>query len=91
MEIGDLFDEKKTTYTIADEHGEKSTITIDKWAADLLQESLPDVHQWIQSKYDLVCSKKPQLTRREKGNVVRALARKEAEKSPHYKSLSDFL
>lgn len=91
MEIEDLFDEKKTTYTITDEHSEKSTITIDKWAADLLQDSLPDVHGWIQSKYDLVCSKRPQLTRREKGNVVRELARKEAEKSPNYKSLYDFL
>jgi len=91
MEIEDLFDEKKTTYTITDEHGEKSTITIDKWAADLLQDDLPDVHGWIQVKFDLVCSKKPQLTRREKGNVVRELARKEAEKSPNYKSLTDFL
>jgi hypothetical protein len=89
--MDDLFDEKKTAYTITDEHGEKSTITIDKWAADLLQELLPDVHAWIQSKYELVCSKKPHLSRREKGNVVRALARKEAEKSPNYKSLSDFL
>ena len=91
MEMEDLFDEKKTTYTITDEHGDKSTITVDKWAADLLQESLSDVHAWIQSKYELVCSKKPELSRREKGNVVRALARKEAETNPNYKSLSDFL
>jgi hypothetical protein len=90
MEIEDLFDEKKTTYTITDEHGEKSTITLAKWAADLLQVSLANVHAWIQEKYELVCSKSPHLSRTEKGNVVRALARKEAEKSP-YRSLSDFL
>ena len=91
MEIGDLFDEKKTIYTITDEHDEKSSITIDKWAADLLQDILPDVHAWIQQRYDLVCQKKPDLSRREKGNVVRAMAQKEAEKSPNYKSVSDFL
>lgn len=91
MEIANLFDDKKTIYTITDEHGEKSSITIDKWAADLLQEILPDVHSWVQQKYIIVCDKKPQLTRREKGNVVRALARREAEKSPNYKSLIDFL
>ena len=91
MEIEALFDDKKTTYTITDEQGDKSSITIEKWAADLLQEMLPDVHVWIQTKYDLVCAKKPHLTRREKGNVIRALARNEAEKSPHYKSLVNLL
>jgi hypothetical protein len=73
MEIDDLFDDKKTTYTIIDEHNEKSSITVDKWAADLLQEMLPNVHLWIQQKYNLVCEKKPHLTRREKGNVIREL------------------
>lgn len=91
MKIDDLFDDKKTTYTITDEHSEKSSITVDKWAADLLQEMLPDVHLWIQQKYSIVCEKRPNLTRREKGNVVRELARREAEKSPNYKSLIDFL
>lgn len=91
MEIDDLFDEKKTTYTITDEHGGRSSITIDKWAADLLQEMLPDVHSWIQQKYSMVCEKKPELGRREKGDVIRELARREATKSPNYKSLIDFL
>ena len=70
---------------------EKSSITIDKWVADLLQKMLPDVHLWVQQKYNMVCEKRPQLTRREKGNVVRELARNEAEKSQDYKSLIDFL
>jgi len=91
MEIVDLFDDKKTIYTIIDEHDEKSSITIDKWAADLLQEILPDVHSWVQQQYSIVCARRPQLTRREKGNVVRELARREAAKSPNYKSLIDFL
>jgi hypothetical protein len=91
MDIDDFFSEKKTTYTITDEHDDKSTITIDKWVADLLQEMLPDVHAWIQLKYDLVCEKKPSLSRREKGNVVRGFATVEARKSPGYKSLEDML
>ena len=91
MEIVNLFDDQKTLYSIADEHGEKSTITIDKWAADLLQEMLPDVHVWIQSKYALVCEKKAHLSRREKGDVVRALARREAEKNSKYQQYVDML
>ena len=91
MEFVDLFDERKTIYTITDEHGEKSSITIDKWAADILQDLLSNVHHWVQEKYDLVCQKKPELTRREKGDVVRALARREAEKSPRYPQLMDLL
>lgn len=89
MEFEALFNEKKTIYTIADEHKEKSSITLDKWAADLLQEMLPDVHAWVQEKYILVCEKKPHLSRREKGNVLRALACREAEKSPNYPKLLD--
>jgi hypothetical protein len=89
MTFADLFDERKTTYTITDEHGEKSSITIDKWAADILQEALPNVHHWVQEKYELVCQKKHELTRREKGNVVRALARREAEKSPLHQRFMD--
>ena len=91
MEIEDLFDEKKTIYSITDEHGEKSSMTLDKWAAELLKEMLPNVHEWIQEKYNLVCTKKPELSRREKGNVVRLLARREAEKSPNYKSIASIL
>lgn len=91
MDIKALFDDKKTSYTITDEHQEKSTITLDKWAADLLQETLSDVHAWVQEKYDIVCEKKPLLSRREKGDVVRALARQEAEKNPNYPRFIDLL
>ena len=81
-----MFEEGRTTYSITDEHGEKSSITVEKWAADLLQEMLPNVHGWIQEKYALVCEKKPYLTRREKGDVVRLIASREAMKSPTYKA-----
>jgi len=55
-QILNIPDGQKTTYTINDEHGERSSITIDKWAADLLQEMMQDkVHTWVQAKYDLVC------------------------------------
>jgi hypothetical protein len=91
MNIDDLFDGKRTTYSIADESGEKSSLTIDKWAADLLQDMKPNVHVWLQEKYNVVAEKRALLTRRQKGNVVRELARREAEKSDNYISLIDFL
>lgn len=80
-----MFEEGKTAYSLIDEHGEKSTITVEKWMADLLQEMLPDVHKWVQEKYDSICEKKPHLSRRKKGDVVRMLAYREAAKSPRYK------
>lgn len=67
-------EEDKTIYTIEDEQGERSTISIDKWAADILQSDLQDTHAWIQEKYELACSKFPHLTRRKKGDLVRSLA-----------------
>jgi hypothetical protein len=79
-----MFEEGKTAYSLIDEHGDKSTITVEKWAADLLQEMLPDVHKWVQEKYSLICEKKPHLSRRKKGDVVRMLAYREAEKNPRY-------
>lgn len=91
MEFSDYLNDLKTNYTITDEHNTKSTITLDKWVADLLQETLPDVHIWIQEKYNLICEKKPSLSRREKGNLIRELARKEAESSPSYRPPTDFI
>ena len=81
------FEDGKTTYSFVDEDGVKSTITIEKWAADLLQESLPDVHKWVQDTYNRVCEKRSHLSRRKKGDVVRMLAFREAEKNPKFKEL----
>lgn len=74
----------KTIYTISDENGQNTTITLDKMVADVLQELLPDVHAWVQESYERVAKKKPDLGRRQKGDLVRALSVREAEKSPRY-------
>lgn len=86
-----FFSGERTTYTITDERGEESSITVEKWVADLLQANLPDVHAWIQQMYDSACAKLPHLTRREKGNAVRARARQEAERCPGYVSPTELL
>jgi hypothetical protein len=86
-----IFDER-TLYTVTDEHGERTTITLDKFVADVLQECLNDVHSWIQEAYNKVVEKLPDVSRREKGDVVRLLAGREAEKCPKFKMLlSDLL
>lgn len=91
MKAEDFGSDEKTTYSITDEHGDDSSITVEKWIADLLQDTLPDVHAWIQQKYDAASQKYPSLSRRERGNLVRERARKEAEKSPNYVPLVDRL
>lgn len=79
--------EDRTIYSIKDEHGEKSSISLEKLVADVLQESLPDVHVWVQNAYDRVVEKRGHLGRREKGDLVRLLAAREAEKYPRYQEL----
>ena len=73
-------DDNRTLYTIADEHGEDTTITLEKFVADILQEYLPDVHVWVQATYNKVAEKRPTLGRRQKGDIVRALSIREAGK-----------
>jgi len=68
------FPDGKTNYQILNEEGEKTTITIEKWAADVLQIELHNVHQRIQDAYDKILKEKPNLTRREKGNLIRQMA-----------------
>ena len=91
QELTDVWSSERTTYTITDEHGERSTITLEKWAADYLQELLPDVHAWVQEKYSRICEKKPELSRREKGNFLRKVAREKAKEHPKYVSIADIL
>ncbi len=76
----------KTDYEIHDEYGDKTTITLSKWDADVLQTVLPDVHAWVQNKYDRVAEKYPDQTRRAKGDIVRLLASREAEKHPEHQA-----
>ena len=75
---------KTTNYSINNEKGHRSTITLEKHVADTLQELLPDVHSWIQEQYERACEKFPNLTRRKLGDFVRQLALKEAQRSPRF-------
>ena len=74
--------EDRTIYTVVDETDTKTTITLDKWVADILQEHLTDVHVWVQEIYDKVAIKRPHLGRRQKGDLVRAISIKEALSTP---------
>lgn len=91
MNIDDYLNEEKTIYSFTDESGARSTITVEKWVGDLLQASLPDVHAWIQNQYDRVFKKHPLITRRQRGDVLRELAKCEAAKNPNYVPLTVFL
>ncbi len=71
--------EKTTTYTITDAKKEKSSISIPKFDADILQKNIPDVHAFIQKAYDSAVEKYPYLSRRKKGDEVRQLVWKKAE------------
>ena len=72
----------RTNISIVDEHGEHSTITLDKWTSDILHKHLDDVHGWVQKAYGVVCKwntdNNKGLSRRERGNVVRQQANKKA-------------
>lgn len=72
----------RTIYTVVDETGTKTTITLDKWVADILQGHLTDVHDWVQETYDKVATKRHHLGRRQKGDLVRALSIREALSTP---------
>lgn len=74
--------EERTIYTVMDETGTKTTITLDKWIADILQGHLTDVHDWVQKTYDKVAAEKPHLGRRQKGDLVRILSIREAINTP---------
>lgn len=74
------YPEGKTNYQILNEDGEKTTITLDKWVADILQLELDDVHHRIQLAYNKVLQEKPGLGRKQRGNYVRRLAETTANK-----------
>lgn len=79
----DDFVESKTLYTIVNEHGEKTTITLDKWIADVLQFALgAEVHTRIQAAYDKVLAKYPDLSRKQRGDLVRQMAFIRAQEDP---------
>jgi hypothetical protein len=81
--------EDRTIYTIQDEAGNKTTITLSKLASDILQRLLPNVHEWVQNTYDKVVVQRPNLGRRQKGDLVRLLAERKAAQSLYYKEFFD--
>ena len=81
-----MFD-AKTIYSILNESGENTSISLDKLIADILQELLPDVHAWVQITYDNVSANCPNLGRRQKGNMVRQLAKNKVEKNPMHQEI----
>lgn len=85
-----MITQETTTYSIADEYAERSSITLPKREADALQEII-DVHQWVQVEYDSLCERHPHLSRRKKGDAIRRLAYAVARKNPNYRSLADEL
>lgn len=72
--------EGKTNYQIINENNEKTTISLEKWVADILQLELKDVHKSIQDAYDKLTASYPKLTRLEKGDIIREASIAEANK-----------
>ena len=72
------YPELKTNYQIINEDCDKTTITLEKWVADVLQIVLPDVHQSIQRGYYISLKEKPELTRRQRGDLIRRMAENKA-------------
>jgi hypothetical protein len=70
------FPDGKTDYQINNEDGEETTIRLEKWVADILQEELVNVHEFIQQAYDRAAMKWPDLGRVKRGDVVRDWAKK---------------
>ncbi|MBA3979349.1 MAG: hypothetical protein C0462_01980 [Alcanivorax sp.] len=90
-QLTDIWNGKKMDYWLTDERGEKTSLRMEKWAADILHKELQDVQSWLQDIYSRVAEKYPELSRRAKGNHVRHAAETEARKSRLYVSVTDFL
>jgi hypothetical protein len=90
-QLTDIWSGKKVDYWIIDERRGKTPLRMEKWAADILHQELKDVQSWFQNIYSRVAEKRPSLSRRAKGNLVRHVAETEARKSSLYISVSDFL
>jgi hypothetical protein len=83
---------KKTTYTFTDENNKRSSITINKFDADILQETENDMHILIQEYYDVIINTTPYLSRIKRGNLVRLYVSKKAEKQNiYYEKLHEYL
>jgi hypothetical protein len=75
-----VYPEGKTNYQIINENSEKTTITLEKWVADILQLELSNVHESLQEAYNQLALNHPNLTRRKKGDYLRRVAELKANK-----------
>lgn len=90
-QLTDIWSGKKVDYWIIDERGEKTPLRMEKWAVHILHQEVRDVQSWLQNIYSRVVEKRPSISRRAKGNLVRHVAETEARKSSLYVSVSNFL
>ena len=74
------YPEGKTNYQIPNEYGKKTTITLEKWVADILQIELDDVHAKIQIAYNKILELRPNIGRRQRGDCIRQMAENTANK-----------
>ncbi len=82
----------RTIYSITNELNTYTTISVFKLDADVLQEILENVHEFVQKKYDLVLKHYPNLSRKKRGDMARYLLTQKAVNSPIYlKRLNQFL
>ena len=82
----------RTIYSITNELKTYSTISVFKLDADTLQETVENVHEFVQKTYDLVLKHYPKLSRKKRGNLVRYFLTQKAVNSPIYlKRLNQFL
>lgn len=73
-----LFDQK-TTYTVNDINGERTTLTLDKLTADLLPTVVDDVHGFLERTFKTEQERSPELSRLGQGNHVRKICWKKVE------------
>ena len=78
-----MFNER-TIYSAMEKDNTRTSITTNKFDADILQVTLENVHAFVQTTYDMVTDTYPQLSRRKRGDLVRILMSREAEKKPIY-------
>lgn len=76
-----------TTYSIINECNIRSSITIFKLDADVLQSAYEDVHRLVQDTYYCVLESYPRLSRRKRGYIVRLFLSKMAESCPIYQEM----
>lgn len=69
----------RTIFPILGIDGETTTLTLEKWIADLLHKKFDNVHRFIEDVFQDAQEKYPELSRRAQGDHVRYICFKEVE------------